>query len=40
MPQPYSMFIAGKIKEMTSVKFFLKHPVLQEEDESVGGALE
>ena len=27
MPQPYSMFIAGKIKEMRSVKFFLKHPV-------------
>ena len=27
MTQSYSMFIAGKIIEMPSVKFFLKHPV-------------
>ena len=27
MTQPSSMFIDGKIIEMPSVKFFLKHPV-------------
>ena len=28
MSQPSSIFIAGEIIEMPSVKFFLKHPVL------------
>ena len=32
MTQPSSMFIGGKIIEMSSVKFFLKHPVYQHED--------
>ena len=35
MFQPSSMFIAREIKEIPSVKFFLKHPLAQETEKKL-----